>query len=331
MTSARRLKAWIRISLCRSPQPRSWNRWLVELEAEGLSVEEFFDLPEHRAREHLGNWPAIARALKRDAPSSTELENITRRMEQNGVRLIAINDPLYPRALLCHLGFDAPSCLYVSGSLRLLRAPSVAIVGTREPSPLGLETASAYAGELGARGIHVISGNARGIDTAAHKGALSSGGSTTFVLPCGIFALSEGQHLARVPAVENSLVVSQFPPEGAGERDMPIRRNSTLAALADGLIVVESGLIGGTSYSFRKAKELRKPLWAVIYPEPVPPSAAGNHSLLAAGARPLPPGKEGAREACDALAEELREAHTHRPKAPCWPPAESPGQGDLFA
>jgi len=330
MTSARQLRAWIRLSLCRLGVAETWNRWLVELEAADLALEDFLELPEHQARPFLRNWPTVARALRREVPSSDRLDRIAEQLAREKIHLIPINDPRYPARLLADLGFDAPTFLYAVGRLGHLRSPTVALAGTREPSPNGLETARAYAGGLARQDIHVVSGHARGIDVAAHEGALAAGGATTLVLPCGIFAFQLAPPLRHLTTPANTLVLSQFSPEASRGPDLPIRRNATIAALADGLIVVESGLIGGTSHVFREARRLRKPVWTVIYPEPVPPSAAGNHSLLSAGAEPLEPGEAGAERCAATLAQRLHAAHAERPRSATWPPRESPGQEDLF-
>jgi DNA processing protein len=330
MTAHRQLRAHIRLSLCPSPGSETWNRWLTELEAAAMSLEDFFDLPEYQARRFLNHQPAIARALRQHPVSSDGLDHLVGRMEREHVRLIAINDPLYPERLLSELGFEAPTCLYVRGRLRHLRSPTVAMVGALDPSPQGLESAHAYAGALAREGIHVVSGHARGIDVASHEGALRAGGSTTLVLPCGIFAFDLAALLQPLATHDNTLILSQFAPEAAPDQGRPILRNTTIAALADGLIVVESGLLGGSSYAFRAARRRRKPLWTVVYPEPVPPSAAGNRSLLSAGAEPLEPGAAGAERCAADVARRLRAVHSHRAPSAGWPPPGSLGQGELF-
>ncbi len=206
----------------------------------------------------------------------------------------------------------------------------MAMVGTRSPSPAGIESARAYARALAERGIHIVSGHARGIDVAAHEGALRGGGSTTLVLPCGIFAFELAPQLQELTNEENLLVLSQFHPEAAVTSELPVFRNTIIASLGDGLLVVECRLTGGSAYAFREARRLRKPLWSVIYPQPVPPSAAGNHSLLFAGAQRLEPGEEGSRQCVEAIVERLHRARAEHPAAGKWPPREGVGQEDLF-
>jgi len=232
--------------------------------------------------------------------------------------------------LLRDLAFDAPVFLYITGNLGHFRSPTVALVGTKTPSPQGLETAHAYGAALARRGIHVVSGHARGIDTAAHRGALVAGGSTTLVLPCGIITFQLSPNLERFVTAKNTVILSQFAPDAAFGPDLAVLRNATIASLADGLVVVESRLRGGSAHAFRHARHLRKPLWTVIYPDPIPSSASGNHSLIAAGARAIEPGEAGAEQCADAMAEQLRHTRSHAASHPAWPPPASPGQGELF-
>jgi len=330
MTAERRLRAWLRLSLCRSIGARTWNHWLIEIEGAGLTIEDFLDLPEYEARPFLANWPQIAHALRQETPPSSALDHIQARLDREKTRLVPINDPHYPGRLLTDLGLDAPTFLCVSGRLSHLHAPTMAMVGTRSPSPLGEASARAYAGALARRGIHIVSGQARGIDTAAHEGALAGGGSTTLVLPCGFFSFTMPPHLRRLATHDNTLILSQFPPDAPTSRYSPTVRNTIIAALADGLVVAEARLKGGPAYAFREARHMHKPLWTVIYPEPAPASASGNHSLLSAGAEPLEPGEAGAENCVAAMVRGLREAHAGRPEPTRWPPRENPNQGELF-
>jgi len=110
-------------------------------------------------------------------------------MEQSrkaGCELIVYNDPRYPEML--RQIFDPPVLLYCRGNVDLLSAPAVAVVGARKPTPYGLAVAERLAADLAARGLAIVSGLARGVDTAAHKGALAegSGARTVAVLGCGI-------------------------------------------------------------------------------------------------------------------------------------------------
>jgi DNA processing protein len=330
MSSTRQIKAWIRLSLTRA-LGRNWNLWLAELAAENLALEDFLELPEHQARRYLQNWPSVARALRLDASPPGRVDEVLERIEREGIRLIAITDAHYPACLLADLAFDAPTFLYVKGHLTHLRAPTIALVGTRRSSTAGLETARAYAAALVREGVHIVSGDARGVDLASHEGALAAGGTTAIVASTGIFVFMPAPSLGHSMTPQNTLLISQFSPDAHGNNYQPVRRDPTIASLADGLIVVESGLKSGTAYEFRAARRFHKPVWSVIYPEPVPDSASGNHSLLAAGALPLEPGPAGAERSAAAIVQRLRESRAAHPRDVKWPPSEHPGQMDLFA
>src|SRR5262245_13879910 len=109
-----------------------------------------------------------------------------------GAAAIAWNDPDYP-PLLSAIA-DPPAVLWATGCLPALRAPAVAIVGSRAGSPYALAVAERLAADLAARGVAVVSGLARGVDAAAHKGALSAAGATIGVLGCGVDIVYPAEH-----------------------------------------------------------------------------------------------------------------------------------------
>lgn len=137
---------------------------------------------------------------------------------------------------------NAPEWLYLAGDRELLRvSPRVAIVGTREASPDGLKRASKLARELAAQSVVVVSGLARGIDTAAHRAAIEAGGHTIAVLgtPLDQIYPKENAELQRLIA-EKHLVVSQFPSgHPSGRTNFP-RRNRTMALLTDATVIAEA-------------------------------------------------------------------------------------------
>src|SRR5881296_2418017 len=139
-------------------------------------------------------------------------------------------DPNYP-ALLGAI--PSPPTLYLRGAVTVDDALALAIVGARDATPYGVEVAERLAGELGARGVTIVSGLARGIDAAAHRGALDAGGRTLAVLGCGIDVVYPPENRALALEVARSgAVVSQFPPGTAPHPfHFPVR-NQTIAALA---------------------------------------------------------------------------------------------------
>jgi len=196
--------------------------------------------------------------------------------------LLAPADPRYPR-LLASLS-PAPM-LYVQGSVEADDALSVAIVGSRHATAYGLDVAGRLASDLAARGVTIVSGLARGIDTAAHRGALDAGGRTIAVLGSGIDVIypPENRDLA-LEVARSGAVVSQFPPGTAPHPfHFPVR-NQTIAALALGVIVVEAAERSGALITARHAADLGREVCAVpgrITSE----TSRGCHRLIQDGAK----------------------------------------------
>ena len=157
----------------------------------------------------------------------------------------------------------SPRVLYISGSMSVpIPSPRVAIVGTRAPSYEGRKTAFGLASALAEKGVIVISGLARGIDSEAHKGAINVKGSTIAVLgtPRNIFYPKENQQL-QTEIMTNHLTVSQFPLNKPVYKSNFILRNRTMALLCDASIIVEAGDSSGTLSQGWEALRLGRPLF----------------------------------------------------------------------
>ena len=179
---------------------------------------------------------------------------------------------------------SAPETLYVRGRIVADDAFAVAIVGSRRATPYGLDVAERLGAALGARGVTVVSGLARGIDSAAHRGALESGGRTIAVLGSGVDVIypPENRRLAgRI--VEAGAVISQFAP---GTRPLPYHfpeRNRVIAGLALAVVVVEAAEKSGALITAGFAAELGREVLAV--PGRVSsPESRGAHRLIQDGA-----------------------------------------------
>jgi len=195
---------------------------------------------------------------------------------------LAPDDPRYP-ARLREL-VPAPA-LWVRGALEDDDALAIAIVGARRATPYGLEVAAQLARDLAARGVTIVSGFARGVDSAAHRAALDAGGRTLAVLGCGIDVVypPENRRLADAVAARGALV-TQFAP---GTAPLPYHfpaRNRTLAALVLGVVVVEAAARSGSLSTAGFAGDLGREVYAV--PGKITsPTSAGAHRLLRDGAR----------------------------------------------
>jgi DNA processing protein len=195
---------------------------------------------------------------------------------------ITSTHPSYP-ALLAAIP-SAPA-LYVRGTLVPDDALAIAIVGARQATPYGLAVAAEIAGELAARGITIVSGFARGIDTAAHRAALEAGGRTLAVLGNGLDIVYPPENRQLGERIEASgALISQFAP---GMTPLPYNfpaRNRTLAGLALGVLVVEAAERSGSLITAGFAGDLGREVFAV--PGRITsPASGGAHKLIQDGAK----------------------------------------------
>jgi len=219
----------------------------------------------------------------RSSLDAADPEAELKRAQEAGVGLLFRGEPDYPVAL-SYLA-DAPPVLYVKGSLCREDAQAMAVVGMRKCSLYGQDQAERLAGGLARTGFTVVSGLARGIDSAAHRGALAAGGRTVAVLGNGLATVypPENNRLAEA-IVERGALVSEFPMAIEPRAENFPRRNRILAALSLGVIVVEAGYRSGSLITARLAAELGKEVFAV--PNRVDaPGAAGVHALIRDGAK----------------------------------------------
>lgn len=229
----------------------------------------------------LAALPAGRRTFSRSA-AQKEFE-LARR--QN-IRLLAFDDPEYPENL--RAAEDAPPVIYVRGQINCLRQPlSLSIVGARNASLNGRKLASQISCELTSQGIMIVSGMARGIDTAAHKGAmfaLNRTGSTVAVLGTGIDIAypAENQKLCEQIA-EQGAVISEFPLGTEPSAGNFPRRNRIVSALTDGTLVVEASLHSGSLITARLALEQGRDVFAVPG-FPTDERSAGPNKLIKDGA-----------------------------------------------
>ncbi len=191
-------------------------------------------------------------------------------------------DPRYP-ALLGAIP-SAPT-LFVRGELHADDALAVAIVGSRRATPYGIAAAEQLASELAARGVTIVSGLARGIDTAAHRSALAAGGRTLAVLGCGIDVVYPPENGPLVRAIESQgAILSQFPPGMPALAGHFPARNRTLAGLALGVVVIEAAERSGALITAGFAGDLGRETFAV--PGRITsPTSAGTHRLIQDGAK----------------------------------------------
>jgi len=185
----------------------------------------------------------------------------------------------------------APRELYVEGAMDLpLGGPRVAVIGTRRPSPAGRDAARLIAGRLAELGTAVVSGLARGTDTAAHTAAIERGGSTIAVLgtPLDRFYPPENRDL-QLRIMREHLAVSQFPPGHATRPPDFLARDRVIALVADAVVIVEAGPTGGSVFTVWAALRLGRPIriWRGTFDDP---GLAWPREMARYGARRLDEG-----------------------------------------
>jgi DNA processing protein len=184
------------------------------------------------------------------------------KMRQASALLVTINDPRYP-ALLREI-FDPPILLFARGRLELLQSICLGVVGTRRPTPYGLAASERLSADLAHAGLAIVSGMARGIDSAAHKGTLAAGGETMAVLGCGVDIVypSENRKLATEIAAKG-LLVSEFPMGAtAFPQNFPIR-NRIISGMSVGVLVVEGAQYSGSAITAKLAMDQGREVFAV--------------------------------------------------------------------
>src|SRR6266513_3347737 len=180
---------------------------------------------------------------------------------------------------------SSPPTLDVRGALTEDDALALAIVGARAATPYGIAVTERLAGELAARGVTIVSGLARGIDAAAHRGALGAGGRTVAVLPCGIDIVYPPEHRALARSIEaRGALLSQFAPGVPALPGHFPARNRTLAGLSLGVGVVEAAERSGALISAGFAGDLGREVFAI--PGRITSAlSAGTHRLIQDGAK----------------------------------------------
>jgi DNA processing protein len=184
------------------------------------------------------------------------------KMLEHGTVLVALPDPRYPARL--REIFDPPVVLFARGRIDLLGSVMLGVVGTRRPTPYGTAVTERLSADLARAGLTIVSGMARGIDTAAHKGALSVGGDTVAVLGCGVDLVypSENRKLA-AELEQKGLAVSEFPMGApAYPQNFPIR-NRIISGMSAGVLVVEGAQYSGSAITARLALDQGRELYAV--------------------------------------------------------------------
>ncbi len=250
--------------------------------------------------DHFGDPPAILHASREDLlrvrgigddiaaaiagwEKTVDLEGELRRIADFGCRIVVQTDPEYPQ-LLKQI-YDPPVVLYVKGELLPKDKNAVAMVGSRLTTHYGIEVARKLAYQLAYLGVTVVSGGARGIDSAAHQGALSAKGRTIAVLGTGINLVTPPENAKLFEQIAaNGAVVTQFPFNRPGDKQSFPIRNRIVAGMTLGTVVVEANLTSGALITANFANEYGRQVFAV--PGRIDsPRSKGCHELIKKGAK----------------------------------------------
>jgi DNA processing protein len=273
-------------------------------ETEAWLRVSFAGLPAGRCRAALDHWggpEALMAAARSQDPSLAQTPGCTAKaverlyeaatrdlrqpleaLEAHGIRILTPGDGEYPPALAAIP--DPPPYLFIRGRITPADEVAIAMVGTRQITEYGRGLAHRLAADFGRRGVTVISGLARGIDTAAHRGALDGGGRTIAVTACGLDIVYPSDNRDLMVEIENNgAVVSEWAPTSHPESWHFPARNRIISGLAAGVIVVEAGIKSGALITADYALEQGREVFAVpgnVHRE----QSKGPHNLIKQGA-----------------------------------------------
>ena len=251
------------------------------------------------------------------SPTAPALRAMEKKIATQGIRIISYWDDAYP-ALLKTI-YDPPALLYIRGNLP--DTECLAIVGSRKATPAGLELARELAGNLATQGICIVSGMARGVDSAAHQGAVGVQGSTIAVLGCGVDHIYPPENTRLYhQIIEQGAVISEHPPgTGPVARHFP-GRNRIISGLARGVLIVEaaagSGSLITADFALEQGREIFAAPGAIHHP-----NSQGPHQLLKDGAQLV----TDSSDILQALwPEQLTTRKSKRPSLPLLPVPQPP-------
>jgi DNA processing protein len=248
--------------------------WLALALTEGLGPTRIRKLIEHFGAaervfqasltelEATGMRAVSAQALASGKSLELAQDELAKAVEAKA-RIVSLSDPEYPARL--REIYDPPVILFVKGSAAVLSQPGIAMVGTRHPTPYGTGMAERLATDLAARGLVIISGLARGIDTASHRGAVAAKGKTVAVFGTGIDITypRENTRLADQILALGGALISEFPiGTSPTPQNFPIR-NRIISGMSAGVLVVEAAEYSGTRITSRCALEQNRDVYAV--------------------------------------------------------------------
>lgn len=265
--------------------------WLGLLRIPGLGCRTFLKILDQHSPEEIfseSEQALAALGLKANIVSAIKafdwrlIESDLTWLAQPNNDVISLLDPFYPPQL--KETYDPPPLLFVRGNKQLLSRPQIAIVGSRNPSIAGRQTAFDFAHNLACEGFAITSGLALGIDAASHEGALKATGQTIAVAGTGLDRVYPAAHKAlATEIVTHGVMISEFPPGTVAKASNFPRRNRIISGLSLGLLVVEAARESGSLITARMALEQNREVFAI--PGSIHnPLARGCNALIKEGA-----------------------------------------------
>ena len=230
-----------------------------------------------------GSFAAALGRIPHAAAAAAQAESVLEEIRKAGLEALCMTDSRYPRLL--RAAPDPPPLISVWGRLEPEDALALAIVGSRRATRYGLEMSRRLAGALSSAGLTIVSGLARGIDAAAHKGALDAGGRTIAVLGSGLKNIYPREHQKLAEQISrHGAVISEFEIDEPPRSGNFPRRNRIITGMTLGTLVVEAALKSGSLVSARLAMEQDREVFAVPGPA-LSPNSEGVHALIQDGAK----------------------------------------------
>ncbi|MHB1457461.1 MAG: DNA-processing protein DprA [Armatimonadota bacterium] len=269
------IENWIRLAMLESPR-------------NAIAIIDYFGTPEEAFNAHLQDFIEIKGVTRRTAEKFIELGKTSvdkelKALVKLNASVVTYRDAEYPYNL--KQISDPPVVLFVRGSLHEQDRFSIAVIGTRKPSEYGKSMAYKISRDLAKRGLTLISGGARGIDTVAHTAVLDTGGRTVAVLGSGLDVPYPYENRKMLDSIaETGAVISEFIPGTKPDAWRFPVRNRIVSGMSLGVLVVESLLTGGAMITANVALEQGRDVWAVPGTTDTPASQ-GPHRLIKDGAK----------------------------------------------
>ncbi len=301
MNREQTLRYWLALHRIRGVGPVQFARLINE----AGSIQSLFHAPPATLS------PALHEALRQ--PDWAAVDQDLAWLAQPDCHILMLGESAYPPRLAeLH---DAPPLLFVRGDPARLHELQLAMVGSRNPSRIGVETARDFAAHLAASGMVITSGLAMGIDAASHQGAIEGGGQTIAVFATGLDRVypAKNRQLAHRIVAEGGVLVAEVPPGTAPSQGNFPRRNRIISGLSLGTLVVEAALRSGSLITARMAAEQGREVFAI--PGSIHnPLARGCHRLIRDGAKLVETASDIIEELAPQLHAALASEGKHRPE-----------------